>query len=137
MTMSATVQRTGQSVVGELLSWMESMTNPDVRLEEYVEGDRRIVRADLPGIDPSRDIELEVDDGILRLRGERRAEEHDEHHTEIRYGSFERVISLPPGTTPQDVSAEYINGVLTVSMPTKAPVASTRIPVTHRELPVE
>lgn len=135
--MSTTVQRTGQSLVGELMSWMESMTSPEVRIEEYVEGDRRFVRADLPGIDPARDVELTVDGGILRLRGERRAEEHDEHHTEIRYGSFERVIALPPGTTPQDVNAEYVDGVLTVSMPTKASVASTKIPVTHRELPAE
>lgn len=135
--MSTTMQRTGQSLVGELMSWMESMTNPDVRIEEYVDGDRRIVRVDLPGIDPTQDVELTVDGAILRLCGERRAEEHDEHHSEIRYGSFERVISMPPGTTPQDVSAEYVDGVLTVSMPTKAPVASTRIPVTHGELPAE
>ena len=135
--MNSPGQRSGQSLVDELMSWVGSATRPGVRIEEYVEGDRRIVRADLPGVDPSKDIELSVEGGVLRLRGERRAEEHDQHHTEIRYGSFERVIALPPGTTAEDVSADYAGGVLTVSMPTQAAVASTRIPVTHRELPAE
>ena len=116
---------------------MGAGTGPDVRLEEYVEGDRRVVRADLPGVDPGKDIELTVEGTMLRLRGQRRAEEHDEHHTEIRYGSFERVVSLPPGTTPEDVEATYRDGVLTVTMPLTAKATSARVPITHRESPVE
>ena len=74
---------------------------------------------------------------VLRLRGERRTEEHDRHRTEIRYGSFERLVSLPPGTTPQDVTATYADGVLTVSMPMGAPATPAKIPVTHRDVPAE
>jgi hypothetical protein len=55
--------------------------------------------------------------GRLRLHGERRAEEHDRYRTEIRYGSFDRVLTLPAGTKPEDVTAEHADGVLTVSMP--------------------
>lgn len=133
--MSGTIQRNGQSLVGGLMTWMGTITNPEVRIEEFVEGGRRVVRADIPGVDPTRDIELTVEDGVLRLRGERRAEEHDEHHTEIRYGSFERIVALPPGTAATDLTAEYADGVLTVSIPVKAPVATVKVPVSHRESP--
>ena len=109
----------------------------EVRVEERVEGDQRIIRAELPGVDPATDIDLTVEGGLLTLGGQRREEEHDDFHTEIRYGRFERVIALPPGTTADDVSAHYENGVLTVSMPTQRASASTKIPVTHRELPAE
>ncbi|MBB3043760.1 Hsp20/alpha crystallin family protein [Nocardioides soli] len=135
--MSTTVERNGQSLVDELRNWMGLVANPSIRIEEFVDGDRRVVRADIPGVDPTKDIELSVDGNVLRLRGERRAEEHDLHHTEIRYGSFERVVSMPPGTTAEDVAAEYVDGVLTVTMPMRAPVASSTIPITHRELPAE
>ena len=135
--MSGTVQRSGQALVDELMSWMGAGPGPDVRLEEYVEGDRRVVRADLPGVDPAKDIELTVEGTMLRLRGQRRSEEHDEHRTEIRYGSFERIVSLPPGTTPADVEATYRDGVLTVTMPLTARVASAKVPITHRESPAE
>jgi hypothetical protein len=54
--------------------------------------------------------------------------------TEARDDAFE---SLPSGTTADDITAEHADGVLTVSTPTQSPVAATRIPITHRELPVE
>lgn len=87
----------------------------------------------LSGVDPNEDIQLSVDGNVLRLRGERRAEEHDERRSEIRYGSFERLITLPRSTRAEDVTAEYVNGVLTVSMPTTGAAEPTTIPVTHRE----
>lgn len=135
--MTATVQRSNQSLMSELMSWMGATAEPDVRVEEFLEGDRRIIRADLPGIDPAHDLHLSVEGGVLRLRGERRQEEHDEHHSEIRYGSFERVLTLPAGTTAKDVTAEYADGVLTVSMPSSPAVESTSVPITHREAPAK
>jgi HSP20 family protein len=132
--MTALTHRDGTSFLNELVSWMGSATTePDIRIEEYVEGDRHVIRADMPGVDPTKDIELKVDGAVLHLRGERRAEKHDEHRTEIRYGSFERLITLPRGTRPEDVTAEYADGVLTVSMPSSGTEESRVIPVTHRE----
>jgi len=116
--MSTLVHHNGSSLFGDLIKWVESATSePDIRVEEFVEGDRHVIRADHPGVDPSKDIELTVDGGVLKLRGERRAEEHDEHRTEIRYGAFERILTLPRGTKPEDITADYANGVLTVSAP--------------------
>jgi HSP20 family protein len=132
------VRRDGASLMSELMSWFGTLpAQPEIKVEEFQEGERRIVRADLPGVDPDKDIVVTIDDGLLRLHGERRAEEHDRYRTEIRYGSFDRVLSLPAGTKAEDVTAEYADGVLTVSMPAPTPVEPQAIPVTHRELPVE
>jgi len=132
------VRRDGASLMNELMSWFGTVpTQPEIRVEEYEEGERRIIRADLPGVDPDKDIAVTVDDGMLRLHGQRRAEEHDRYRTEIRYGSFERVLTLPAGTRPEDITANYADGVLTVSMPAATQAEPHQIPVTHRELPVE
>jgi len=132
------VHRDGASLVSELMSWFGSVSmQPEIRVEVFQEGERRIVRADLPGVDPDKDVSVTVDDGLLRIHGERRAEDHDQYRTEIRYGSFERVLTLPVGTKPEDVTAAYADGVLTVSMPAAIQAAPQEIPVTHGELPVE
>jgi len=55
---------------------------------------------------------------------------------EIRYGSFDRVLTMPVGTKPEDVTAAYADGVLTVSMPAATPSAPQQVPVTHGDLPV-
>ena len=137
MTTSLAVHRDGPSLVSELMSWFGNVPmQPEMRVEVFQEGERRIVRADLPGVDPDKDVSVTVDDGLLRIHGERRAEEHDQYRTEIRYGSFDRVLTLPVGTKPEDVTAEYADGVLTVSMPAATQAAPQEIPVTHRELPV-
>ena len=138
MATTLAVHRDGASLVSELMSWFGSVSmQPEIRVEVFQEGERRIVRADLPGVDPDKDVSVTVDDGLLRIHGERRAEDHDQYRTEIRYGSFDRVLTLPVGTKPEDVTAEYADGVLTVSMPAATPAAPQEIPVTHRELPVE
>jgi HSP20 family protein len=132
--MTALAHRDGTSLIGELMTWMGATApEPTIKIEEFVEDGRHVIRADLPGVDPRKDITLTVEGSRLRLRGERRSEEHDEHHSEIRFGSFERVIALPRDTRPADVTAEYVDGVLTVSMPMSGSQEPVAIPVTHRE----
>ena len=118
----------GEPAPGEIRT-LVGIAEPEVRVEEWVEDGRRVIRADIPGVDPEKDIELTVDGNVLHLRGERREEEHSERRSEIRYGSFERLITLPRGTSPDDVSATYADGVLTVSMPAAAPAAHAETPV--------
>ena len=130
--MSTLLLRDRSSLLDELVGWMgTTRMEPQIRVEEYVEDGQLIVRADIPGVDPVKDIHLTVQQGLLRLSAERRFEERDQHRSEIRYGSFERVISLPAGTRPEDVTATYAHGVLTVTMPTGRDTESTRIPVTQ------
>jgi HSP20 family protein len=48
--------------------------SPSVRVEDYVEGDTYVLRAELPGIDPDKDVEITVDRDVLTISGERREE---------------------------------------------------------------
>jgi HSP20 family protein len=79
-----------------------------------------VLRADLPGLS-EEDVNVEVKDGVLTVSGERRAEEKTEekgyHRIERSYGSFSRSLSIPEGIDPEQVSAEFDNGVLEVRIP--------------------
>lgn len=93
-----------------------------MHLEEFRENGTLVVRAELPGIDPDRDVEITVAEGSLCIRAERR-ERHeasgdgDFYRSEFRYGQFTRTLSLPGGVGPDDVSADYTDGILEVRLP--------------------
>ncbi len=79
------------------------------------------MRAELPGVDPERDVDVSIVDGSLVIRAERRqettSEERRMRRSELRYGSFSRVIALPPGTKESDIEATYKDGLLEVRVP--------------------
>ena len=79
-----------------------------------------VIRAELPGVKPD-DVEVTVHNGILTLRGERRYEtkidEGSYYRMESSYGGFERTIQLPEGTSPDDITANYVDGVLEIVVP--------------------
>lgn len=127
--MTTLALRDPAALFNELMAWAATPGLHDIRVEEFVEDGRRVVRADLPGVDPDKDIAVSVRDGMLRITGERRREEHEQARTEIRYGKFERVVGLPGGITSQDVSAAYRDGVLTVSFPERTAETETQIPI--------
>jgi HSP20 family protein len=101
-----------------------------IHLEEHRDGDVLVIRAELPGIDPVRDIEVTVDHGMLRIRGERRDEsrrdDQDGVRREFRYGAFTRVLPLPAGATESDVEARYEDGFLEVRIPVDAETAAAK-----------
>jgi HSP20 family protein len=76
------------------------------------------VTAELPGLD-EKDVELTLEDGVLTLRGEKRAEveDKDRGYSERSYGRFERRIGLPRGVEADKANASFRNGVLTVTLP--------------------
>lgn len=88
-----------------------------LRIEDYVDGGDYVVRAELPGIDPEKDVEITVADDMLNIRAERREEKQEGRRSEFRYGSFSRSVTLPHGVSADDVNASYEKGVLTVRMP--------------------
>jgi HSP20 family protein len=117
-------------------AWLQTFTATPMRIEQDVDGDRVVVRAEMPGIDPERDVEINVSDGMLQIRAERREQatsEHERHHhSEIHYGSFARVISLPAGASADDVKATYRDGILEIVVPVDAKQAeATRVSVTR------
>lgn len=94
---------------------------PPFRVEEYRDANAMVVRAELPSIDPDKDLDVTVADGILRIRGERREEtsnrSKDGYRSEFKYGSFSRDVPLPAGTSTDEVTASYRDGVLEVRVP--------------------
>lgn len=82
--------------------------------------DKLTVAAELPGM-AEKDVELTIDDGVLRVRGEKRNERTEEekgyHISERSYGSFERAFALPDGLDLDKVAAEFKDGVLTITLP--------------------
>src|SRR4051794_34356251 len=92
-----------------------------IKVEEVLDDEQLVIRADLPGVDPDKDIEVTVSDGILSIRAERRVSSEKKlergYRSEVRYGSFLRHLRLPPGTRPEVVSATYRDGVLEVRLP--------------------
>jgi HSP20 family protein len=89
-----------------------------LRVEEFTEGDENVVRAEMPGIDPEKDVQITVSDHRLHLRAERReevkTEEQGGYRSEFRYGIFARDVPLPVGATDKDVKATYRDGILEV-----------------------
>ncbi len=108
-----------------------------LRVEEFVEDDTLVIRAELPGIDPDKDVELTVDSGLLHIEAKReeKKEKKDKgmYRSEFRYGSFTRSVPLPTGATQSDVKATYADGILEIRVPVreKEKPSPTRIPVSR------
>lgn len=112
-----------------------------LRVEEFVDGNTHVIRADLPGIDPDKDVDVSVSDGMLHITAERREKSEEKkkdfYRSEFKYGSFGRSVRLPAGATEDDVQASYHDGVLEVRVPLgDAPKPEARkVPVTRGAAP--
>ncbi|MEW1836958.1 Hsp20/alpha crystallin family protein [Nonomuraea angiospora] len=107
----------------DLLDWLEEPlatmrphTWQSMRFEDYIKDGRYVLRVELPGIDPEKDVEIDLTNGVLTIHAERREEHREQYRTEFRYGSFTRSISLPQGADENDVKAVYDQGILEVSV---------------------
>jgi len=106
------------------------------RIEEVVQDNRYVIRAELPGLDPDNDIEVTLDGRVLTIHAERRQETTEPHRTEFRYGSLTRSIRLPARVDPQDVTARYGKGILEVSVPVReAKAEGSRIAIQDSDVP--
>ncbi len=119
--------------------WFDLGFEPEgwLRVEEMHEEGTLVIRAELPGIDPDKDIEVTVRDGALHLSAKR--EEKSEHkgkrgyRSEFRYGEFSRDLALPAGVDTDAIKAEYKDGILEVRIPwpTEPEVPSTKVPISR------
>ena len=102
------------------------------KLEVTETEDSYLLHAEVPGVAPS-DVDIDVNNNILTLRGQKRREEKREFHgyeyTERSYGSFVRSIQLPPGTDATKIAADVRNGVLEVRIPKGEAARPRRIAV--------
>lgn len=82
--------------------------------------DRYVLRADLPGMSED-DIAVELEDGVLTVSGERKADHEDRregyHRIERAYGTFSRSLTLPEGVDADEITARFDRGVLEVEIP--------------------
>jgi HSP20 family molecular chaperone IbpA len=101
-------------------------------VEDYIRDGQYELRAELPGLDPERDIEITVAGEILTITAHRPEDTRGRQHSEFRYGTAERSFRLPPSADLSRIQASYGHGILTVCVllvpDTEAPF-SRRIPV--------
>ncbi|QFG21283.1 Hsp20/alpha crystallin family protein [Actinomadura sp. WMMB 499] len=117
-------RREHRGLLPDLFDWVEAPvgmlrtgTEPAMRVEDYREDGDHIVRAELPGIDPEKDVEITVTGDVLRIHAERHEEKKEDHRSEFRYGAFTRSFTLPAETRADDITASYDQGILTVRIP--------------------
>ena len=108
----------------DLAEWLESpwagppfTAGQTFRVEEMVRDNRYVIRAELPGLDPDKDIEVTVEGRTLTIQAERRQADNGPYRSEFRYGSLTRLFRLPGKVDAKDVTARYEKGVLEVSVP--------------------
>jgi HSP20 family protein len=125
----------------DLFRWIEGVrpffgAEDRIRVEEELTDDTLVIRAEMPGIDPDKDVEITVGDGVLHLRAERKSESKDEREgrfrSEFHYGSFDRMIRVPKDVVLEDVDATYKAGILEITVPYKVPTEAPprKVPVT-------
>lgn len=87
-------------------------------MDIHRDDDKIEITAELPGV-KEEDIDLTVQDGVLTLRGEKKSTRKDEErgYSERSYGSFERRITLPHDVDEDACSADFADGVLTITLP--------------------
>lgn len=91
-----------------------------------------IIKAEIPGVAP-KDLEISLSGNTLYLRGEKQDEREEKgeqyYHVERSFGAFERALELPPGINPEEVNAEYNNGVVTITLKREQVSSRRKIPV--------
>ena len=106
-----------------------------LRVDIKEEGNRFVLYADIPGVDPEA-IEVQMDKGMLTIKGERSSEVDTEterfSRIERRHGAFHRRFALPDSADPEGISAQGENGVLEITIPKRPETTPRRIEVGKR-----
>jgi HSP20 family protein len=120
------MRRDPKTVIPDFIDWFEEpfltlrpYLGQPIRIEDYTEDGHYVVRAEIAGIDPEKDLEVAAGAGYLSIRVERSGQLEAKHRSEFRYGSFSRTVELPPRADADDVTAKYANGILTVKVAIK------------------
>jgi len=126
--MSITLHRDPRTVLPDLIDWFEepflglrpylAQAQP-IRIEDYIQDGHYELRAEIPGVDPAKDIEVTVGGGYLVIHVERSSGVEGKRRSEFWYGSFNRTRQLPANADADDVAADYADGILTVKVALK------------------
>ncbi|HYB18602.1 MAG TPA: Hsp20/alpha crystallin family protein [Streptosporangiaceae bacterium] len=121
--MSTLLHRDPRTALPHVVDWFEEpflalrpyLAQP-IRIEDYAEDDHYLIRAELPGIDPEKGLDVTVGPGYLTIRAERSDTTGGKHHSEFWYGSSSRTLPLPANADENAVTASYHDGILTISV---------------------
>ena len=138
--MSIILRRDPRTVIPDFIDWFEEpflnlrpyLVGQPIRIEDFSEDGHYVIRAEIPGIDPEKDLTVSAGPGYLSIRVEREDHLEGKHRSEFRYGAFSRTVGLPPRADVDDVTAGYANGILTIKVAVKDEhqEAVKQIPVT-------
>jgi HSP20 family protein len=102
------------------------------RLDVSETADALVVKLEVPGLEAG-DIQLELQQDLLTVKGEKKQEKEDKqeryHRVERSYGAFARSVRLPVGVDAGRVTATFKNGLLTVTLPKTPAAKGTPIPI--------
>lgn len=108
--------------------------NVAMPMDLYRVGDAFVTKIDLPGVDPAS-IDIDIDDRTLTIRAERRPEPTDGEQKwlvrERPTGTFARQLTLGYGVALDKISAEYRDGVLSLSIPVAEEAKPRKVSVQH------
>jgi HSP20 family molecular chaperone IbpA len=125
MTSTLPVHRRGHTLLPEFADFFSAFPSfalrpafdsRVIRLEDEMKDGRYEVHAEIPGVDPAKDVDVTVRDGQLTIKAERTERSESSGRSEFSYGSFVRTIGLPKGADESDITASYDKGILTVSV---------------------
>jgi HSP20 family protein len=135
--MSNLLRWSGSDIADPLRRLLEGESGSWLRVEEYREGGSMVVKAEVPGINPEKDVDITLAGDQLRIlvRHEEKSEHKDKgwYRSEFRYGTFSRTVNLPAAVNEQDITASYTDGILEVRVPVpeQAGNPARKIPVTR------
>ncbi len=139
--MALALERLGVELPERWRRWLDLNDSMQgwLRVEEFRQNGDLVVRAEIPGMDPDKDVEVAVDDSTLCIsaRREEKSEQGERekgtYHSEFRYGQFSRTLTLPKGVAADQVTATCKNGVLEVRVPwpTDEATAPTKVKVSQ------
>jgi HSP20 family protein len=117
--------------------WFRGLGSNQMHIEEFQQNGELIVRAELAGVDPDKDLEVTQSDGTLWIRAERHKSATSETarnwRSEFHYGSLVRGVPLPRRADSSGIVASYADGVLEVRIPMNgAAETGHRIPIKHQ-----
>lgn len=99
-----------------------------MRVEEFGDAGYYVLRAEMPGFDPDKDVEIAVQDGLLTVRAERREQRKEGGRSEFHYGTVHPHLAAAAGAVEDDVKATYHDGILEI----RVPVAEQKKPEAKR-----
>jgi HSP20 family protein len=120
----------------------QSLTSPSFLppVDVYEDEHTITVQAELPGID-EKDIDVRVENSVLTISGERRLENEEKrenyHRRERSYGRFTRSFTLPSTVDPENINAEFNNGLLKITLNKRAEAKPKQIKIGVNKGPVK